>query len=170
FYHYWCRGIPVLVDNSMDKVTFPRQFDPKEYLVRKHGKDRVCIVDCESQSSTKSTLGSFLSDFGAVRTPHQPIMKVKVVQDVFIWRGQDWPPSQNLSDASPELHAEIEKTIAVPDLARADGLYNTLGMFPKTACAPDPGPKMYMAHASMRHGIHIGSTRLHKDITAAYNL
>lgn len=29
---------------------------------------------------------------------------------------------------------------------------------------------MYLAHASTRNGIHIGSTRLHKDVTAAYNL
>lgn len=29
---------------------------------------------------------------------------------------------------------------------------------------------MYLAQASMRNGQHIGSTRMHKDITAAYNI
>lgn len=29
---------------------------------------------------------------------------------------------------------------------------------------------MYLAHSSLRNGTHIGSTRLHKDVTAAYNL
>lgn len=29
---------------------------------------------------------------------------------------------------------------------------------------------MYMAQASMRNGQHVGSTRMHKDITAAFNI
>lgn len=65
----------------MDKVTFPRQWDPKDYLIHKHGKDRVRVVDCESQASTKTTLGAFLSDFGTVRSLNKPILKVKVTPD-----------------------------------------------------------------------------------------
>lgn len=32
------------------------------------------------------------------------------------------------------------------------------------------GPKMYLAYASQVSGEHIGSTFLHKDVTAAYNI
>lgn len=100
---------------------------------------------------------------------------------------QDWPSKRTLAETAPELHAEVEKTIPAPDFMRADGILNMLAYFPRDACPPDPGtisqsisraltkhgikgPKMYLATSSVRGKTHVGSTRLHKDITAAYNL
>lgn len=55
---------------------------------------------------------------------------------------QDWPATKNLADLAPELHTEVEKTIPVPDLVRNDGVFNVLGMVPKTACPGDPGESL----------------------------
>lgn len=68
----------MVVNNSMDNLTFPRPFDPKKYLIERHGQDTVHVVDCEKQTSTVSSLGAVLSTFDSIRSSHQPILKVKV--------------------------------------------------------------------------------------------
>lgn len=103
---------------------------------------------------------------------------------------QDWPPSEDLQTVLGELHDQMELTVPVPDMTRADGVHNFPSYFATNANKADLGgsislctsltdksdsdlligPKMYLAYASQRVGKHIGSTFLHKDVTSAYNI
>ncbi|KAH9936446.1 uncharacterized protein B0H18DRAFT_838935, partial [Fomitopsis serialis] len=69
-----------------------------------------------------------------------------------------------------ELNWAFMKSLPCGDSTRPDGFYNLAAHFPVNALRPDLGPKMYISHASVHEGIHVGSTWLHLDVAAAVNI
>ncbi|EIM79778.1 uncharacterized protein STEHIDRAFT_69030, partial [Stereum hirsutum FP-91666 SS1] len=158
FQSFWSQGIPVVVSKCLNKITLTDV--GKEFFIRCYGFHRVRLVDCCGEKQDKKvSLAEFLSDFGRPRSPNDTIWKLK-----------DWPPSEDLQTVLGELHDQMELTVPVPDMTRADGVHNFPSYFATNANKADLGPKMYLAYASQRVGKHIGSTFLHKDVTSAYNI
>lgn len=52
---------------------------------------------------------------------------------------QDWPPSEDLDTLLRELHDQIELTVPMPDITRADGVFNFTAYFALNANKPDLG-------------------------------
>lgn len=64
--------------------------------------------------------------------------------------GQDWPPKKDLSLALPELYGQMEQTVAVPDMARADGVYNYAAHYPGNANMSDLGDSTHRQKRQIR--------------------
>lgn len=74
---------------------------------------------------------------------------MRIDPDKFL-HGQDWPPKQDLSVALPELHAQMEQTVPVPDIARADGVFNFAAYWPMNANMPDLGDSSHCHERRIR--------------------
>lgn len=73
----------------------------------------------------------------------------KVDPDNFLC-GQDWPPKKELSLALPELHGQMEQTVPVPDMARADGVLNFAAYWPGNANMSDLGDSTHRRKRQIR--------------------
>jgi lysine-specific demethylase 3 len=87
----------------------------------------------------------------------------------------------------PELYRALNESVPVPNLMRLNGSLNVVTHYPTNGIAPDtgkrtqlvdmamfmvplhPGPKMYLGQSSINGSSNLSSTRLHMDITDAYN-
>lgn len=148
FEYLWTRGIPVVIPNSLSRMTLTDV--GKDYFMRCYGQHRVRLVDCNGKDpDKKTTLQEFLSQFGVVRAANETIWKLKVFlafnvlsyiyRRLPLSRHQDWPPSEELEVVLRELHEQVELTVPVPDISRADGVFNFASLFATNANKPDLG-------------------------------
>ncbi|KAG9310629.1 hypothetical protein JVU11DRAFT_9197 [Chiua virens] len=158
FRRHWSTGDPVVVSGL--NVVFEDLWTPSAFQ-RDHGSTPVELVNCETNEKTESTVWDFFSSFGkkASRPRSGAIHKLK-----------DWPPTEHFRDVFPKLYEAFLEGLPFRDLTRPDGVLNFAAYFPENSLAPDLGPKMYVAHASLQDDEHHGSTRLHFDVADAINV
>ncbi|OCH86213.1 hypothetical protein OBBRIDRAFT_797392 [Obba rivulosa] len=155
FRKIWRRGAPLIVTGVLPKFTI--DWSP-EYFKNKYGTQNCLIVECQSDTNRRVTVGDFFSWFGNYEGRRD------------CWKLKDWPPSTDFKTAFPELYEDFVRATPVPNYVRRDGVLNLASHFPTNTVAPDLGPKMYNAMASFESEGSKGSTRLHMDMADAVNI
>ncbi|EMD40603.1 hypothetical protein CERSUDRAFT_80259 [Gelatoporia subvermispora B] len=155
FRKLWRKGAPLIVTGVLPK--FQIQWTP-EYFKNKYGTQNCLIVECQTDTNRRVTVGDFFSWFGNYEGRRD------------CWKLKDWPPSTDFKTAFPELYEDFVRATPVPNYVRRDGVLNLASHFPTNAIAPDLGPKMYNAMASFEQEGSKGSTRLHMDMADAVNV
>ncbi|TCD62733.1 hypothetical protein EIP91_006458 [Steccherinum ochraceum] len=155
FRRVWGKGDPLVVTGLLGK--FQVEWTP-EYFKTKYGTQGCLILECQSDTNKRVTVGDFFSWFGDYSGRRD------------CWKLKDWPPSTDFKTAFPELYEDFARATPVPNYVRRDGVMNIASHFPSNTVAPDLGPKMYNAMASFEGQGSKGSTRLHMDMADAVNI
>lgn len=192
FDHLWSTPDPVPIVVPGVNAELEHSWDPAFFI--EHFGDQICQVqNCyDPDMSMKQTIREFFSRFGQ-HYDGRLVLRVKVQlhetrsSTILTHIGQDWPPTADFKTTFPFclLYFDLIRVIPVPDIARPDGLRNLASYFPISIGKPDlgngfytssychimlnryTGPKMYIAYKDM---IFVGSTKLHMDLTDAFNL
>ncbi|TFK45215.1 hypothetical protein OE88DRAFT_1640216 [Heliocybe sulcata] len=156
FLSLWSEGRPFIVEDILGDMQ--GSWGP-DYFADTYGSDIVSVVDCETNTSTSTTVRDFFRRFETCRNGKP--LKLKV--------NDDWPPDTEFSAKFPQLFKAFVDALPVPDYTRPDGVANLTAHFPPNGVIPDLGPKMYNAYGTGTYSQH-GTTRLHLDVTSAVNL
>lgn len=151
----WQRGDPIVVTGCLEH--FKIAWTP-EYFVKNYGEQTCLIIECQTDSNKRVTVGQFFDMFGNYGGRSE------------CWKLKDWPPSTDFKTAFPELYKDFSETVPAPDYVRRDGVGNVGSHFPSNTIAPDLGPKMYNALASNLSEGSKGTTKLHMDMADAVNI
>ncbi|KAJ7243114.1 hypothetical protein B0H12DRAFT_1014187, partial [Mycena haematopus] len=156
FRELWAKGDPLLVTDATRN--FKLRWDPK-YFITHYGEEICDVVECQAGTTKHTTVKAFFRTFGK---PHRDgCFKLK-----------DWPPQNDFQTQFPDLLADFNSAVPIPNYVRRDGVLNIAAHFAKNALPPDLGPKMYNAYANPRgtaSGSN-GSTALHMDMSDALNI
>ncbi|KAI5122159.1 hypothetical protein M0805_007058 [Coniferiporia weirii] len=151
----WARGTPLVVTGLLNR--FALRWTP-DYFIKTYGPQPCIILECQTDSNKKVTVGEFFSCFGKYEGRSE------------CWKLKDWPPSADFKTVFPELYDDFSRAVPIPNYSRRDGAMNIASHFPINTIAPDLGPKMYNAYASNEDKGTKGSTRLHMDMADAVNI
>ncbi|KAH9978099.1 hypothetical protein BGW80DRAFT_1285791 [Lactifluus volemus] len=155
FRRAWSQGAPLVVTGLTEK--FGSRWRP-EHFREKHGSQTCSIVECQTDSNKRVTVGEFFGYFGNYEGRTD------------IWKLKDWPSSSDFKTALPELYEEFQKGVPMPNFCRRDGVLNIASHFPSNTVMPDLGPKMYIALGTTDEEGSKGSTRLHMDMADVVNI
>lgn len=144
FRRVWHKGDPLVVTGIMDK--FKVQWTP-EYFRTKYGQQSCLILECQTDTNKRVTVGDFFSWFGGypgrrecwklkVRIVYPPGIDFRLTSMVAT---QDWPPSADFKTAFPELYEDFSQATPVANYVRRDGVMNIASHFPSNTVAPDLG-------------------------------
>ncbi|KAF7311702.1 JmjC domain-containing protein [Mycena indigotica] len=156
----WARGEPLLVTGASNGLELP--WDPA-YFRHNHGEELVTVVECQSGETEEMTIRQFFDQFqfGKAR-PRRKILPLKL---------KDWPPEEQFDIKYPQLATDFMRAMLFPNYMCGDGVYNLWSYLPSNIVHPDLGAKMYLAYANLNTADKVqGSTRLHLDMTDAFNL
>ncbi len=151
----WQRRDPIVVTGCLEH--FSIAWTP-EYFVKNYGEQTCLIIECQTDSNKRVTVGQFFAMFGKYEGRSE------------CWKLKDWPPSTDFKSAFPELYKDFSEAVPAPDYVRRDGVGNVGSHFPSNTIAPDLGPKMYNALASNMSQGSKGTTKLHMDMADAVNI
>ncbi|KAI0057527.1 hypothetical protein BV25DRAFT_1778221, partial [Artomyces pyxidatus] len=155
FAQLWNRGEPVVVTDT--RRVFQGNWTP-DYFIKTFGSDAVHLVDCETEKEKRVTVADFFRGFDSHR------------EDQTIYKLKDWPPTKNFEDKFRTLYKAFEAGSPFRDFTCSNGIFNLTAHFPNCEVSPDLGPKLYCAFGTLQDDKHNGSTRLHLDVTDAFNL
>ncbi|KAF5372048.1 hypothetical protein D9615_008080 [Tricholomella constricta] len=155
FPRIWALGQPLVVTGLLEK--FRIQWTP-EYFISKYGQQGCLIIECQTDTNRRITVGEFFKEFGRYEGRTE------------CWKLKDWPPSTDFKKAFPELYEDFSNAVPVPSYVRRDGVLNIASHFPADTVSPDLGPKMYNAMANGQGAGSKGTTRLHMDMADALNV
>jgi [histone H3]-dimethyl-L-lysine9 demethylase len=124
FRRAWSQGAPLVVTGLMEK--FGSRWRP-EHFREKHGSQTCSIVECQTDSNKRVTVGEFFGYFGNYEGRTD------------IWKLKDWPSSSDFKTALPELYEEFQKGVPMPNFCRRDGVLNIASHFPSNTVMPDLG-------------------------------
>jgi lysine-specific demethylase 3 len=71
---------------------------------------------------------------------------------------QDWPPTEMFADSFPQLFADFNGGVPIPNVTRFDGVLNLAAHFAVNGNKPDLGPKLYSAFKGRQDEGGRGST------------
>ncbi|KIY61453.1 hypothetical protein CYLTODRAFT_495251 [Cylindrobasidium torrendii FP15055 ss-10] len=148
---YLSNGIPVVVPGLRTGAMWS-----PGWFIEHYGRNRVMLINCETEEQTQSTVGKFFETFGLERDRSLPPLKLA-----------DWPPQTDFKTKFSVLYAEFCDILPFPEYMDQAGRKNIASYFAYNAQVPDLGPKMYIAH---RTDTGNGSTRLHMDMSDAINI
>ncbi|KAA8909829.1 hypothetical protein FN846DRAFT_769761, partial [Sphaerosporella brunnea] len=149
-------GIPLVLTGVKSRFQLPWD---DTYFVDEHGMDKCIIHDCSTGLAAESTVAEFFKMFRSGENTRS--LKLK-----------DWPPTDTFQSAFPDLFADFENAVPIPEYTRRTGPMNLASYFPEHWNAPDLGPKMYHATPSKEKRMRklVGTTNLHLDLTDAVNI
>jgi hypothetical protein len=58
FLHNWAKGLPAVVSH----IQLQGKWDP-QYFVDNYGKEKVTLINCETQATRPATVAEFFNDF-----------------------------------------------------------------------------------------------------------
>ncbi|KAI7950226.1 hypothetical protein MJO28_009047 [Puccinia striiformis f. sp. tritici] len=159
----WSAGQMIVVTGMNDRL---RLHWTPDYFREKYGEDVCERIDsnCPKQVPIITTVSKFFKDF-LDHHHHQPSS-----ENHKVWKLRDWPPEADFQNQFPELFADFEQAIPIPDITTRFGIRNVAGHFPTNANVPDIGPKMYIAMKNSDQVGSRGSTVLHMDVADAINI
>jgi lysine-specific demethylase 3 len=179
FLQEWSQGVPIVVENVKSSIVWT-----PELLTERYGDDECDIVRCdvdppveEVKKSAKSepspenvrwhsrtTIRDFFSTFSMSMNARRSILGEG------IWKLKDWPPTDSLKTALPDIYEDFSNAVPMSDYTRRNGCKNISSYFATNANAPDLGPKMYNAWPGGHRAGEKGTTRLHMDVADAVNI
>ncbi|POW00100.1 hypothetical protein PSTT_13397 [Puccinia striiformis] len=161
----WSAGQMIVVTGMNDRL---RLHWTPDYFREKYGEDVCERIDsnCPKQVPIITTVSKFFKDF-LDHHHHQPSS-----ENHKVWKLRDWPPEADFQNQFPELFADFEQAIPIPDITTRFGIRNVAGHFPTNANVPRyvEGPKMYIAMKNSDQVGSRGSTVLHMDVADAINI
>nr|GAT57727.1 predicted protein [Mycena chlorophos] len=153
----WAEGQPLIVTGATEDLQL--DWDPA-FLRRRYGQETCQRVDCQTQASEDTKLKVFLQGFGG-----------NPAKRTVIWKVKDWPPTEDFDNKFPDLFEDFLRAAPVGCYMLYDGHLNLWSFLPLNMIRPDLGPKMYIAYANIVKADRVmGSTRLHLDMTDAFNI
>ncbi|KAI9627553.1 hypothetical protein H4Q26_017337 [Puccinia striiformis f. sp. tritici PST-130] len=158
----WSAGQMIVVTGMNDRL---RLHWTPDYFREKYGEDVCERIDsnCPKQVPIITTVSKFFKDF-LDHHHHQPSS-----ENHKVWKLRDWPPEADFQNQFPELFADFEQAIPIPDITTRFGIRNVAGHFPTNANVPDM-LSMYIAMKNSDQVGSRGSTVLHMDVADAINI
>lgn len=156
FHRVWKEGDPIVATGILDKMKL--SWDPA-YFVERYGDQQCTLFDCQSEDTKKLCVRDFFNMFGKYQD-----------RDARCWKLKDWPMSSEFKVMFPDLSNDFDAAVPAPSYVRRDGALNVSAHFPSNSISPDLGPKMYNALATLDNVGTLGTTRLHMDMSDAFNV
>ncbi|EIW54906.1 uncharacterized protein TRAVEDRAFT_130980, partial [Trametes versicolor FP-101664 SS1] len=154
----WSRQLPIVV-NGVHKI-LQCDWSPQVFMLS-YGEEDVFMINSKCKNPAKVKAKHFFTEF--LRGDHErgSIIRLK-----------DWPPSALFADKLKPYFDAFMKAVPMPSYTRHDGVRNFPAHYPDPtrplkSQKPDFGPKLYSATEDTTH---VGSTKLHLDVTSAVNI